>query len=265
VINVLLRQGKHAAAEKTIREAINEFDQLIAAHPARPDYQQFRADFQRELARIKALANHPEEAEKSYLEAISSYEKVIAQFPQYEDLWRAYDGLAHALTAMSRFDQADEARRKVVELAPSDAGALNSLAWQFATSADPRARNASLAVELAKRAVELDPKNSTVLNTLGIAYYRAGNWEDAIELLTKSMEGRSGGDSFNWFFLAMAHWQLGNKDAARDWHVKAIEWMDDHAPKNEELLRLRAEAAELLGISGQSPVAPAQAPQKVDR
>ena len=57
------------------------------------------------------------------------------------------------------------------------------------------------------------------------------------------------GDATDWFFLAMAHWQLGDKDEARKWYDKAVEWMDKNQPKNEELLRFRAEAAELLGIS----------------
>ncbi len=60
------------------------------------------------------------------------------------------------------------------------------------------------------------------------------------------MAARNGGDSFDWFFLAMTHWQLGNKDEARKWHAKAIEWMDKNAPANEELKRFRAEGAELL-------------------
>jgi hypothetical protein len=31
----------------------------------------------------------------------------------------------------------------------------------------------------------------------------------------KSMELRKGDNSFDWFFLAMAHWQLGEKEQVR--------------------------------------------------
>ena len=62
------------------------------------------------------------------------------------------------------------------------------------------------------------------------------------------MELRKGGDSLDWFFLAMADWKLGNKDAARVWYDKALEWMEKNDPANEELIRFRAEAAELLGL-----------------
>ena len=70
----------------------------------------------------------------------------------------------------------------------------------------------------------------------------AGDWKAAIAALEKSMELRKGGDSNDWFFLAMAHWQLGEKDKAREWYDRAVQWMDKNQPKNEELRRFRAEA-----------------------
>jgi hypothetical protein len=66
---------------------------------------------------------------------------------------------------------------------------------------------------------------------------------------------RQGGDAFDFFFLAMAHWQLGHKDEARQWYSQAVGWMEKNQealtkdrPHAEELKRFRAEAAELLGI-----------------
>jgi uncharacterized protein HemY len=124
----------------------------------------------------------------------------------------------------------------------------NNLAWFYATSPDAKLRDAEMAVRFAKQAVEIAPKEGTLWNTLGAAHYRAGNWKDAIAGLEKSMELRKGGDSFDWFFLAMAHWKLGEKDKARTRFDQAVEWMDKHQPRDEELRRFRAEAAELLGI-----------------
>jgi hypothetical protein len=62
------------------------------------------------------------------------------------------------------------------------------------------------------------------------------------------MELRKGGDSFDWFFLAMANWQLGKKEEARKLYDKAVQWMDKNQPKDEELRRFRGEAEESLGI-----------------
>jgi uncharacterized protein HemY len=84
-------------------------------------------------------------------------------------------------------------------------------------------------------------------NTLGVAQYRKGDWKAAVEALMKSAQLRNGGDSFDFFFLAMAHWELNEEEEARAWYDRAVAWMDRNAPQNEELQRFRAEAATLLG------------------
>ena len=81
---------------------------------------------------------------------------------------------------------------------------------------------------------------------MGLAHYRAGDWKAAIAALEKSMDLRKGGDSIDWFFLAMAHWQLGEKDEARKWYDKAVQWMAVNANDNAELSAVRAEAEELM-------------------
>ena len=92
-----------------------------------------------------------------------------------------------------------------------------------------------------------------IRNTLGVARYRAGQYEEAIADLEKAAALRKGGDSFDWLFLAMSHWQLGNKDEARKWYDKAVEWTEKNQPRNAELRRFRTEAAELLKIAGTQP------------
>ena len=62
------------------------------------------------------------------------------------------------------------------------------------------------------------------------------------------MELRQGGDAFDWYFLAMAEWQRGNKEEARKWYDKAVAWRAEKAKDNEELVRFEEEASELLGV-----------------
>ena len=125
--------------------------------------------------------------------------------------------------------------------------AHNSLAWFLATSPDPGLRNPKQAVSHAERATSLAPNDGGNWNTLGVAQYRNGNSAAAIEALTKSIKLAQGRPSADFFFMAMAHWQLGHKDQAVDYYHKAVQWMEKHQPKDEELLRFRAEAATLLG------------------
>jgi Flp pilus assembly protein TadD len=132
---------------------------------------------------------------------------------------------------------------------PDYALANNDLAWLLATCADPKFRNSQEAVALAERAVQLTPKDGNYWNTLGAARYRAGDYRGAITALEKAMALRQRGNSFDWFFLAMAHWRLGDPDEARQWYDKAVSWMEEHQPKDQELARFRAEAEELLAMN----------------
>ncbi len=79
------------------------------------------------------------------------------------------------------------------------------------------------------------------------------------------MELRSGGDATDWLFLAMAHWQSGDKDEARRWYNEAIAWMEEKKPADEQLQRFRAEAAELLGLTDEAPPTEGRAPSEDDR
>jgi WD40 repeat protein len=133
------------------------------------------------------------------------------------------------------------------------ADGCNDLAWRLATCAEPHLRNPARALELARRAVTLAPDEGDFWNTLGAAHYRAGNWTAAAAALHKSIDLRRGGNSFDWFFLALAQWQLGQKDEARKRYDQAVAWMTKYAPHDEDLTRVRAEAAELLGIAKKEP------------
>src|SRR5208283_2341780 len=100
---------------------------------------------------------------------------------------------------------------------------------------------------LAKKAVALAPKEGGYWNTLGVAHYRAGGWKAAIEALSQSTK-LGGENACDSFFMAMAHWQLGDMEQARKWNDRAVGWMEKNDPKNEELGRFRVEAEDLLKI-----------------
>jgi tetratricopeptide (TPR) repeat protein len=118
----------------------------------------------------------------------------------------------------------------------------------LANAAVPELRDPVRAVAEAKKAIELDPRNGSAWNSLGEAYYRTGQWLEAIASLDKGLLLRQGGTSEDFFFLAMAHQRAGRKDQAHKWYDKGIAWMDKHAPKDSTQLRYRSEAASVLGV-----------------
>jgi tetratricopeptide (TPR) repeat protein len=172
------------------------------------------------------------------------------------DLALGYDALGRHADALELHEETLKLRSHVLgDKATDTLGSLNQVAWTLATSPDARLRDATRAVELATQAVAGAPKNHSYRNTLGAARYRAGDWKGAIADLEQAIALRQPDSHFNafdGFFLAMAHWQLGEKDQARTWFDKAIAWMDRGLKDNAGLQRFRAEAAALLDV----PVAP---------
>jgi eukaryotic-like serine/threonine-protein kinase len=129
----------------------------------------------------------------------------------------------------------------------------NNVAWWLATSAEPDLRVPATAVTLVKKALEASPSSGTFWNTLGAAQFRAGDGSAAEAAFRRSMELRAGGDSSDWFFLAMLNWRRGDKEQARKWFDVSRAWTAKFAPKSEENLRFRAEAAAMLGLPDDGP------------
>jgi tetratricopeptide (TPR) repeat protein len=140
---------------------------------------------------------------------------------------------------------------------PQETYRLNDLAWFLVTCPDPQFHDAAEAIALAKRALQREPKAGYLWNTLGVAHYRAGDFPAAVEALQKSLDLRrdKSADYFSedYFFLAMAYWQLGRKAEARQSYDKAVAHMEEIARNNEELRRHRVEAAFLLGVTAAPP------------
>jgi tetratricopeptide (TPR) repeat protein len=129
------------------------------------------------------------------------------------------------------------------------------------------------ALKLAEKLAEQRMEQSNILgqahNNLGALLYRAGRFEEAIELLEalpvpQEEEGRlpvrTSPPVSAWFFLAMAHHQLDQHEEAEKWLAKANERVELEMASNprrwwwgrplvHELLQ--AEAKQLLGESKQ--------------
>jgi superkiller protein 3 len=186
-------------------------------------------------------------------EAIAAFHKAIALDPDLE--W-SYIRIIEALRAQGKRDEATAEIHAAVAAKPDHAPLHHSIAWTLAAFPAADLRDPRLAVELAGRAVKLAPGDGDCWRSLGAAQYRARNWNDAITSLEKSILLRNGGMSFDWFFLAMACWQLERRDEARQWYDRAVGWMEKNDPKHHDLCRVRAEAAALLGLP--EPTTPAR-------
>ncbi|SPE58888.1 putative Mitogen-activated protein kinase kinase [Verrucomicrobia bacterium] len=195
------------------------------------------------LANFLKSQNRTEEAAQEYRESLDIMLKPHwEEHPSELSPWVVY-----ALMETGNKQQASNVCRVMLDSTSTNDVWFNNAAWYFATTENPSNRDPALAVELANRAVKINPGGDW--NTVGVAYYRAGDFKEAVADLEKQVQlnEHGKGSSIDFFFQAMAEHQVGHADAARRYYVRAIQSMNEHDPQNPELLRFRAEAERLLG------------------
>ena len=134
-----------------------------------------------------------------------------------------------------------------LEISPDQAVLLNSAAWIIAAYDEPPVRDLARALAFAEKATKRTPDSQAYWNTLGVIQYRCGEWEKALGSFRKSVTLPSGENCFNWLFLAMTEFQLGEHETASQWHQKAVRELERAPTQDKELIRFRIEANAMLG------------------
>jgi len=239
---------KPTEAEQAFARAANLYDSLAKSFPSVVDYQNDLGGSRYNQARMLAKRNKMENACEIVQQAID-HELIAAQKnprnPQYlSSLWAQYLLLLELLVENKKPDQVKSVLKQVQVQCKDLPTVLNNFAWLMVIQPMPPVGDAKQGLEFAKLAVAKAPENGELWNTLGVAHYRAGNWPDTVNALNQSRTLRRGGDSYDFFFLAMAHWQSGDKDQAQDWYKKAMAALPKN--KNPELARVHDEAKKLI-------------------
>jgi tetratricopeptide (TPR) repeat protein/tRNA A-37 threonylcarbamoyl transferase component Bud32 len=244
--------GKTIEAKKAYEKAVELLDPQVKRSPAYPHNRTELAETLVSLANLLDDAGRKSEAEVFRRQVVGHYEYLKVRFPEDSRrqflLVRSYLELACLLEERGRQEEADQLHRKAFQVDAQDPAIDNELAWFLANCAEKRWRNPEKAVRLAQKAVLSNPKSPGYWNTLGVARYRKGDGKGAIADLERAINLRAGGNGCDWFFLAMIHCRLGDRDEARTCLDRAVQWTDKYAPRSNELRRFRAEAErELLG------------------
>jgi serine/threonine protein kinase/Flp pilus assembly protein TadD len=251
--HILFNQGRKTEAEVVLRRvlALDEpAPQEIAPEswdgwPAGRLYSCRGLDI---LARLVAK-DRPREAEAIFLRALGHLEALLEKSPGDRGVRDEYEEAQYIfILTLRRLGKKDEVLARLRGLSRQDInrpGLCNEVAWWLATATELQSRDPDRAVVLARRATDKAPKVAAVWNTLGVALYRTKAWDEAIKALTRSTELIRGDSPHDWLFLAMAHWQKGDRPETRAWYEKAVAWFARNQP-DEELTRFRAEAEALL-------------------
>jgi tetratricopeptide (TPR) repeat protein len=121
---------------------------------------------------------------------------------------------------MKKFDASEAEFRKVLDINPENAGALNYLGYMLAD----RSVRLEEAFELIKKAVDQDPNNGAYLDSLGWVYYRQGRLSEAETILVKAVEA-TGNDATVHDHLGDVYFKLGKtREAVAQWQSSMKEF-----------------------------------------
>jgi tetratricopeptide (TPR) repeat protein len=106
----------------------------------------------------------------------------------------------------------------VAQTYPEDPSALNDLAREVVKLPGGEMSGYRKALRYSEEACQLQPEDGSLLTTLGVAHFRVGNYEKALDVLSRSDKINAlrdqGSGPADLGFLAMTHQQLGHAKEA---------------------------------------------------
>jgi Flp pilus assembly protein TadD len=155
--------------------------------------------------------------------AYAVLKQALVEHPDTPDL--LYDS-AMVAEKLDRIDEAEASLRRVVELKPDDAQALNALGYTLVD----RTPRTSEGLALIEKAHKLAPDDPFILDSMGWAYFRLGKLEDAETYLRRAMTQRP--DAEIAAHLGEVLWKKGDQVRANEVWQSQLQT----SPQNEVLL-----------------------------
>ncbi|HXM45339.1 MAG TPA: tetratricopeptide repeat protein [Bryobacteraceae bacterium] len=153
---------------------------------------------------------------------LDAAEKLSESKPERETVYFMRGAMYERL---KKYDASEAEFRKVLELDPDSASALNYLGYMLAD----RGVRLDEAQKLISRALELDPDNGAFLDSLGWVYYRQNRLDDAEHALVRALsKSEVGADPTVHDHLGDVYLKLGKtKDAIIQWQASLKEAEND--------------------------------------
>jgi tetratricopeptide (TPR) repeat protein len=147
---------------------------------------------------------------------------------------------------------------RAIELAGQDStvwGSVSRVHASLMATGCPEQYDRDLALELARRADAVRPLPritasswSGTESALGQTLFRDGQFEEAARTLKRWIGNSPLPDTGDLFVLSMTQAKLGDSSAARKTYDRAVTRMQESSPAYPPYIRIRREAADLLGI-----------------
>lgn len=188
--------------------AIEVLQQLSSAYPDSAQVMMSMADLYRQHERFAA--------------AIEAYDAALKLYKSEDDIpWFAYyaRGISHEREGHWTESEADF--RKALALNPDQPQVLNYLGYSLIE----KKVKLDEALEMIKRAVELEPSSGYIIDSLGWAYYRLGRYDEAAKSLERAAE-LVPVDAVVSDHLGDALWMVGRKTEAHFQWRRALSFVD---------------------------------------
>jgi Flp pilus assembly protein TadD len=182
-------------------------------------------------------------ADEQYAEAVEVMNGVIADAKPQPD-WRLYYSRGTALERIGRWPEAEADLKAALKLKPDEPELLNYLGYSWID----RGEHLQEALGMVQKAVASDPRSGAMVDSLGWAYYRLGDYKKAVERLEEAVELEAGDPEIN-NHLGDAYWRVGRKDEA------LFQWRRVLTLKPDDKIKASAETklASGLGPDGPAP------------
>lgn len=141
-----------------------------------------------------------------------------------------YGTLGDVKQELDKWDETVDAYERALRLDPDNTTALNNYAYYLSV----REENLERALEMATKAVESNPENSSFLDTLGWVHFKMENYEQARNYIQQSIDiGEASAEVFE--HMGDVYEALGDMQKAREWWQKALDEDSGRTHLNEKL------------------------------
>lgn len=139
--------------------------------------------------------------------------------------WRLHFARAAARDSLGRWSEAEADLRQALVLAPDQPDVMNYLGYTWVD----RGENLQEGMALIRRAAEIRPTSGAIIDSLGWAHYRLGDYRQAVLFLERAVELEPGSSVLN-DHLGDAYWRMGRRTEARfQWRRALSQQPDDPA------------------------------------
>jgi Flp pilus assembly protein TadD len=200
-------------------EAIDQLKEMAAEEPTRAG-----ADMQLgDLLRGK----------KRFTEAVEAYDEAVQRFAAagMPERWSLYYSRGIALERSGQWPRAEADLRHALELKPDQPLVMNYLGYSWID----RGENLERGLQMIQKAVELRPEDGYIVDSLGWAHYRLGDYPSAVQYLEKAIELVPEDPTIN-DHLGDAYWQSGRPFEARYQWRRALQF----GPQDDEIKPIQA-------------------------